>query len=108
MPLTHDFRETVKARADREPAFRQALLQEAVELLLEGDVAIGKALLRDYINATIGFGALSEQVGIPAKSLMRMVSARGNPRSDKLFAMLACLQKATGVQLAFSHGKQAA
>jgi hypothetical protein len=58
MALTRDFKETVQARARRDPAFCQALLQEAVAAVLEGDLATGKAILRDYINATIGFEAL--------------------------------------------------
>ena len=32
MTLTRDFKETIKARADRDPTFRAALLVEAVEL----------------------------------------------------------------------------
>jgi hypothetical protein len=39
MPLTHDFKETIRARAQREPKFRQALLREAVESYLTGDLA---------------------------------------------------------------------
>jgi hypothetical protein len=58
MALTKDFNETVQARARRDPAFRQALLQEALATMLEGDLETGKAVLRDYINATIGFEEL--------------------------------------------------
>lgn len=58
MALTRDFKETVRARAQRDPAFRRALLQEGVECLLSGDVDVGKVVLRDYINATIGFEEL--------------------------------------------------
>ena len=47
MPLTHDFKETVRARAEAEPEFRQALLREAAENFINGDLAMGKALLRD-------------------------------------------------------------
>ena len=54
MALTRDFRETVKARAERDVAFREALLTEAVELLIADDLEVGKALLRDYTNATFG------------------------------------------------------
>jgi hypothetical protein len=50
-------------------------------------------MLRDYINGTLGFEALSKAVGSPAKSLMRMLSESSNPHADKLFAMLAHLQK---------------
>jgi DNA-binding phage protein len=99
MPISRDFRVTVKARVERDPAFRAALLTEVVDLFLGGDVQTGKAMLRDYINATIGFAALAERTGTPAKSLMRMVSRSGNPRADNLFAILNTLQVATGVQI---------
>ena len=55
MALTHDVKETVRARAQREQAFRRALLREAVESILNGDLESGKAVLRDYVNATVGF-----------------------------------------------------
>ena len=100
MVLTRDFTETVKARAAADPAFRAALLTEAVELLLSGDVATGKAVLRDYINATVGFESLADEVGTPSKSLMRMFSAKGNPRADNVFSVISHLQQLTGVQLA--------
>jgi DNA-binding phage protein len=99
MALSRDFKATVKARIERDPAFRAALLTEVVDLFLAGDVQTGKMVLRDYINATVGFEALAEKTGTPAKSLMRMVSKNGNPRADNLFAVLATLQQATGVQI---------
>jgi hypothetical protein len=55
MALTRDFKETIQARVECDPAFREALLKEGVECLLSGDVETGKTVLRDYINATIGF-----------------------------------------------------
>ncbi len=99
MPLTRNFKETVKARAERDAAFRAALLSEAVEALLDGDTATGKSVLRDYINATVGFEALAESVGKDPKSLMRMLGKTGNPRAENLFAIMHHLQEATGVQL---------
>lgn len=99
MPLTRDFKDTIKTRANADPAFRAALLSEVVDLFLAGDVSTGRALLRDYINATVGFAGLAEITGIPVKSLMRMVGSSGNPRAENLFAILGALQQATGVQL---------
>ena len=99
MPLTREFKQTIKERTEVDPAFRAALLSEVVDLFLSGDVATGKAVLRDYINATVGFARLSESTGVPAKSLMRMVSRSGNPRAENLFAILGALQQATGVHL---------
>lgn len=99
MPLTREFKDTVKARAERDPKFRAALLKEAVEQMLAGDIDAGKAVLRDYINATIGFDRLSRETGTPAKSLMRMFGPKGNPRAGNLFAVIAQLQKTSGVRL---------
>ena len=53
MALTRDFKDTVQARARRDPAFREGLLKEGVECLLAGDIDTGKIVLRDYINATV-------------------------------------------------------
>jgi len=99
MPLTRDFKETLKARADTDPAFRAALLSDAVELLLSGEVDTGKLVLRNYINATVGFEAVSAATGTPAKSLMRMFGPKGNPTATSLFAVISHLQTATGVHL---------
>jgi DNA-binding phage protein len=99
MALTRSFKETIKARAERDPAFRAALLTEAVELLLAGDVEGGKGVLRDYINATIGFRRLAHETGMPAKSLMRMFGPKGNPRASSLFAAIRTLQQASGIQI---------
>ena len=100
MSLTRDFKETIKARATNDAAFRAALLSEAVELLLADDVAVGRNVLRDYINATIGFDDLAAKIGKPVKSVMRMFGPNGNPTAQNLFAVISQLQKATGVSLA--------
>ena len=50
MALTREFKETVQARARTDLEFRKALLKEAVDAMLAGEVDVGKAVLRDYIN----------------------------------------------------------
>jgi len=99
MVLTRSFKETVQARVQRDPAFREALLAEGVDALLAGDVDTGKAVLRDYINATIGFETLAAATGAPAKSLMRMFGPSGNPSVRNLFGVLGELQRRSGVRL---------
>lgn len=99
MALTREFRETVRARAERDATFREALLSEAVNLLISGDVETGKAILRDYINATVGFEKLAKVTGTPSKSLMRMFSTSGNPRAHNLLTVIGKLQRATNVHL---------
>jgi hypothetical protein len=97
MPLSHDFNETIRARAQRDPAFRQALLREAVECMINGDFQTGKTVLRDYVNATAGFQMLEKRTRIPAKSLMRMLGPKGNPSASNLSSILTALQKTEGV-----------
>ena len=99
MPLTRDFKETVQARAKRDAAFREALLKEGVECLLAGDLEAGKIVLRDYINATIGFAELGALTNTQPKSLMRMFGPSGNPHARNLFEVISCMQRHEGVQL---------
>ena len=99
MALTRSFKETVQARASNDTAFRQALFQEAIQLLLAGEIGAGRSILRDYINATIGFEALAEITRTPPKSLMRMFGPNGNPTVANLFAVINALQSRTGVHL---------
>ncbi len=47
MPLTRDFRKTVRERLARDPGFREALLEEGVTCMLAGEVDVGLSLLRD-------------------------------------------------------------
>jgi hypothetical protein len=96
MPLTRDFRETVKERAQRDPAFRAALYQEALQAIVEGDLPTARILLRDFINATIGFSTLADSIGVPDKSLMRMFGRDGNPRAIHLLDTLAALKRESG------------
>ena len=99
MPLTRDFKETVRARAERDPAFREGLLKEGVECLLAGDVDAGKIVLRDYINATIGFDELGSLTNKSSKSLMRMFGPDGNPHARNLFEVISRIQQYEGIQL---------
>ncbi len=98
MTLTRDFRETVQADAKRDPAFRRGLLSDALESLLSGEVTLGKELLRDYINATVGFPKLAAHTKIHVKTLHQMFGPNGNPTASNLFEIVAYLQRAEGVR----------
>ncbi|MFI5176644.1 MAG: DNA-binding protein [Terriglobia bacterium] len=105
MGLARDFKETIMARAGRDPKFRKELLREGIECLVAGDMETGKTILRDYINATVGFAELAEVVDRSPKSLMRMLGPSGNPQARNLFEIVAYLQKREGVrfQLKAAH-----
>jgi hypothetical protein len=102
MPLTREFKETVQARIRQDRKYRKALLREGVESLLAGDLDTGKAILRDYINGTIGFEELSRVTKRPTKSLMRMFGPAGNPQARNLFEVIGHLQQAEGLQIQIS------
>jgi DNA-binding phage protein len=99
MPLTRSFKELVLRHVAADPAFAEALLREGVDTMLAGDIDTGKAILRDYIKATIGFEKLGEATGTQPKSLIRMFGPRGNPQARNLFSVLGYLQKRAGVEL---------
>jgi len=99
MALTRDFKDTVAARARRDPRFREALFTEAINAYLGGDIAGGKAILRDLVNATIGFEELAAEINKPSKSLHRMLAPHGNPSTENFFSIVSALQKKTRVKL---------
>jgi DNA-binding phage protein len=99
MPLTRSFHETVQARVRQAVSFRQALLVEAVQALLDGNLEEGRAALRSCINATIGFEKLGLALGRSPKSLMRMFGPSGNPTAENLLGVIGLLQEEAGVRL---------
>ena len=99
MTLTRDFKQTVAERVRRDPAFAKALLDEAATLFLNGEPDTARLILRDLVNATIGFEALAAETGKPSKSLHRMLSKNGNPSMDNLAAVFDVLRKKLRVNL---------
>lgn len=99
MALTRNFRETVLERAQVDPAFRAGLLTEAAECLLSNEPDVAKSLLRDYVNATMGFQKLADMVNKKPTSLMRMLSDKGNPSLDNISQVLAAVRSHEGIEL---------
>jgi DNA-binding phage protein len=106
MALTKSFKELVQRRVANDPAFGEALLRESIDTMLSGDVDTGKAILRDYIKATVGFEQLGKETGTQPKNLMRMFSPCGNPQARNLFSVLGHLQKRAGLELHIAQGPQ--
>ena len=99
MPLTREFKDTIAARVQRDPRFREALFTEAMNAYLGGDAKAGKAMLRDLINATIGFQELAHMLKKSSKSLHRMLAPYGNQNTENFFDIVNALQKKAGVKL---------
>jgi DNA-binding phage protein len=99
MALTRDFKETVTARLQSDPAFAQALLDEAVTLFLNGESDTAKLILRDLVNATVGFESLAADIHKPPKSLHRMLSKSGNPTMSNISAIFSAIKRALKVEI---------
>jgi DNA-binding phage protein len=99
MALTRNFKETVAARVQGDPAFAKALLDEAITLFLDGEPETAKLVLRDLVNATVGFENLAEEIHKPAKSLHRMLSASGNPTMTNISSIFAAIKKNLRVEV---------
>lgn len=99
MALTRDFKETVAARVQNDPGFAQALLDEAITLFVNGEPESAKLILRDLVNATVGFEALADEIHKPAKSLHRMLSKSGNPTMTNVSAIFAAIKRALKVEV---------
>ena len=99
MALTRDFKLTMVERAERDPAFAKALLDEAATLFLNGEPETARLILRDLVNATVGFESLARKTDKNGKSLHRMLSAGGNPTMDNLAAIFDAVSGALRVRL---------
>jgi len=99
MSLTRDFKVTVMERAAHDEQYRKGLLAEAVNEILEGNLDVGKAMLRDYINATITFPTLAQKLNKSSKSIHRMLGPNGNPRMDSIVGILRVLQDQEHIKL---------
>jgi len=90
--LMRDFKQTVAERVQREPEFARAMLDEAATLFLNGEPETARLILRDLVNATVGFEELAAVTAKPSKSLHRMLSPRGNPSMNNLAAIFTAVK----------------
>ncbi|MEM8505808.1 MAG: transcriptional regulator [Cyanobacteria bacterium P01_D01_bin.1] len=91
-PLTRNVEETFLERVYREPELVVDMLAEAISLFVNGESDISRLMLRDIVNATMGFEQLAIKIGRPSKSLHRMLSQKGNPTMDNLVAIIGALR----------------
>ncbi len=99
MSITRDTKDTINERLISDPAFTGALLDEAINLFLSGEPDVARLVLRDLVNATLGFEKLAKEIERPSKSLHRMLSARGNPTMDNLTKIICILRDRLGLDI---------
>jgi DNA-binding phage protein len=75
------------------------VLDEAATLFLNGEPETARLVLRDLVNATIGFEQLATMTDKPSKSLHRMLSPAGNPSMDNLAAIFLVMRECLNASL---------
>lgn len=97
---TVSYNDSIKAMIEENPELGAEMLEEAINSLLSGELDEGRLLLRQFVNATMGFKELAERTGKLDKNLMRTLSASGNPTAANLFEIVQACIKAEGVTVA--------
>lgn len=96
MPTT-PYKDSMKAMVARNPAMAAEMLEDAINALLAGEVDDGRLLLRQYVNATIGFGELARRTGKADKNLIRTLGPSGSPTAANLFQIIRACTQAEGI-----------
>ena len=99
MALTREFKDTVLELC-KDPEYRKGLLLEALESYLEGDIAVGNSMLRDYLNGTQAFQEVAQEMQMQEAGLRRMVSPKGNATAKNLFRLFKLCQDREGIHSA--------
>ena len=99
MSISRDYKDTINERIESDSEFTASLLDESITLFLNGEPDVARLVLRDLVNATVGFEKLAEEVEKPSKSLHRMLSARGNPTMDNLTKIIGILRVKLGLEI---------
>ena len=86
MALTRDFKETVAAACRTIRPSPRPFWMRPSRCSSMASRNPAKLILRDLVNATVGFEALADEIHKPAKSLHRMLSKSGNPTMSNISA----------------------
>ena len=103
MALTRDYKQTIRERAERDPNFATALMDEAIASILNGEPETARLVLRELVNSTIGFEQLAKKLGKSGKSVHRMLSPKGNPTMDNLTSIFSILKNESLKPLLTDH-----
>lgn len=94
---TIPYNEALKDMLEENPHMSTEMLEGALNLILSGELDDGRLLLRQFVNATIGFKELAKRTGKVDKTLMRILGADGNPTAANLFEVIQVCREAEGV-----------
>ena len=99
-PLTiSNHQATVESLRDR-PDHRAAMLAEGIQCMLNGEIEVGRGLVRYCIEANMDYTGLADITGQPVESLTLMFGRGGNPKLQEFFDAIASIARREGIELA--------
>jgi len=93
------YNDSLKKLVDENPEMGQQMLEGAVNALFQGEIDEGRILLRQYINATLGFAELGRRLDKDPKNIMRSLGPKGNPTLTNLMAMIQACASAQKMEI---------
>ena len=97
MALTRDYKEQILSDIQSDPKFADALFEQAIVALAQGEASVALSAFRDLVHARVTFGVLAEKTGIPEKSLHRMLGRNGNPTLKNLSSIVQVIGEELGL-----------
>lgn len=73
-------------KKDRE--FLRHYLEETISSFFKNEQAVACLMLRDIVNATIGFPALAKKLGTTDKGIMQKLTKESNPSVKSVFSII--------------------
>jgi len=105
MPLSREFKELVVARAAKDSEFRRALITEALNMILRGEIAAGRLMIRDYINATGSMNAIATKLKKQKPAIARMLGPKGNPTLESFIPVVQACAEREHIELSVCEGR---
>ena len=94
MPLSREFKDLVVTRAEKDPEFRRSLITEALNMILRGEITVGRLMIRDYINATGAINDIAIKLQKHKPAIVRMLGPKGNPTLKNFIPIIqACAER---------------
>lgn len=93
------FDDIVKESAQQDPVFHAMLLPDTINLLLGGEVRVGKISLRQCIYATIGYERLAKLTGKTPDDIKQMLHPDHDTSVNDLFDIIKHIRQHEGIHL---------
>lgn len=90
---------TVEFLRDR-PEHRTAILAEGIQCMLNGEIEVGRGMVKYCVDADLDYSGLADITGQPVESVTLMFGRGSNPKLQEFFEAVSCISRREGIELA--------